>query len=74
MALDEYFKSVNRQVDIFIHDGVEVRKLPNEIHFPEELLRQGEYAIFNSTGHHIKLVCKPFKHNFKFCSVIFLKW
>jgi len=57
LALDEYFKSINRQVDIFIHDGIEVRKLPNEIHFPEELLRQGEIAIFNSTGHHIKLVC-----------------
>jgi phage/plasmid-associated DNA primase len=66
LALDEYFKSINRQVDILIHDGVEVRKLPDEIKFSEEQLKQGEQAIFNSTGHHIKLVCKPFKHNFKF--------
>ena len=66
LALDEYFKSVNRQVDILIHDGVEVRKLPNEIKFPEELLLGGENAIYNSTGHKIKLICKPYHHNFKF--------
>jgi phage/plasmid-associated DNA primase len=66
LALDNYFKSVNRQVDIIIHDGVEVRKLPDETSFPDNLLLGGENAIYESTGHKIKLVCKPYQHNFKF--------
>ena len=66
LVLDEFFKSVNRQVDILIHDGLEVRKLENEINFPELLLRGGEDAIFKETGFKIKLINKPFEHNFKF--------
>jgi len=66
LALDEYFKSVNRQVDILIHDGLEVRKLENEMNFPEILLRGGEQAILYTTNYKIKLVNKPFEHNFKF--------
>jgi hypothetical protein len=64
LALDMFYKSIGRSVDILIHDGVEVRKLPNETAFPEQLLRDGEKAIFDATGYNIKLVCKPLKHNF----------
>ena len=66
LALDNYFKSVNRNVDIIIHDGLEVRKLQNETQFPINLLYDGEKSIFENTGYKIKLVCKPFVHNFKF--------
>jgi hypothetical protein len=66
LALDEYFKSRGRSMDIIIHDGGEVRKLPDEIDFPEELLRGGEEAILTATGFKMKLVNKPFKHGFVF--------
>jgi hypothetical protein len=65
LTLDNYFKSIGRSVDILIHDGLEIRKLPNETQFPNELLINGENAIFQNTGYKIKLICKPLKHNFK---------
>jgi hypothetical protein len=63
LALDEYFKLMGRNVDILIHDGIEVRKLPNENSFPDVLLRGGEKSIFDVTNHNIKLVSKPLEHN-----------
>jgi hypothetical protein len=66
LALDNYLKSINRQADILIHDGLEVRKLPNEVKFPIDILRNGEKAILDETGYTIKLVQKPYEHNFVF--------
>lgn len=65
LAIDEYMKSKNRNVDIFIHDGCEVRKLDNELAFPEELMRGAESYVKDITGYDIRLVNKPFKHNFE---------
>ena len=66
LALDNYLKSVGRQADILIHDGLEVRKLPNEVKFPDEILRDAEKYIYEITGYKLKLVQKPYDHNFKF--------
>jgi hypothetical protein len=65
LAMDEYAKTQGRSVDIFIHDGGEVRKLPNEKECPEALLRGFETAIFEATGYPMKVVSKPFKHAFQ---------
>ncbi|NDC95466.1 hypothetical protein EB077_09195, partial [bacterium] len=65
LAMDEYFRSVGRSVDIFIHDGCEVRKLDGEQTFPTDLLRGCEAYIKEKTGYTIKLVNKPFRHSFK---------
>ena len=64
MALDEYLKNNNRSADILIHDGLEVRKLENETIFPEALLKGGEKAIFDKTGHTVKLAEKEIEHNY----------
>jgi hypothetical protein len=64
-AMDEYMKSQNRQVDILIHDGGEVRKLPSETEFPEKLLNEAEKYITLKTGYYHRLVNKPFRHSFK---------
>lgn len=65
LAMDEYAKTQGRSIDIFIHDGGEVRKLPNEKECPESLLRGFEMAIEKATGYKMKVVSKPFKHAFK---------
>jgi hypothetical protein len=65
LALDDYMKSQGRSMDIIIHDGGEVRKLPEETKFPVEL-RGGEEAIYKATGYRMVLANKPFRHNFVF--------
>ena len=65
LAMDEYLKTKGRQMDIFIHDGGEVRKLDDETEFPVELLRGMETAVLKATGHKVNIVVKPFKHDFK---------
>jgi hypothetical protein len=64
-AMDEYCNANKRYMGIFIHDGGEIEKLPNEICFPEEHLRGMERMIEERSGYKHKLVVKPFKHNFK---------
>ena len=64
LAIDEFMKSKNRNVDVFIHDGCEVRKLENEIVFPEELLRGAEVYVKEITGYDVRIINKPFSHNF----------
>ena len=59
LALDRYYTSQNRQVDILIHDGGEVLKLENEESFPLELLKGGEDAIYKATKVKHKLAIKP---------------
>lgn len=62
LAMDAYLKTQNRSMEIFIHDGGEVRKLENETKFPEHLLRGMEKSILTATGHTVKVVVKPIKH------------
>lgn len=64
LAMDAYFKSVGRSVDILIHDGCEVRKLEGEGCLHPELLRAAEVAILETVGYKHRLAVKPFKHNF----------
>lgn len=64
LAMDAYARTQDRSIDIFIHDGGEVRKLKDEKECPEELLRGFETAILETTGYVMKVVSKPFKHNF----------
>jgi hypothetical protein len=64
LAMDAYFKSQGRSVDILIHDGLEVRKLDGEACLHPELLQGAELAILNATGYSHRLCVKPFKHSF----------
>ena len=77
LSMLEFMKSKNRNVDILIHDGCEIRKELNEREFPIELLRECEAYIYDKTGYSHKLEIKPLKHNFQIpentndCDVIF---
>tara|TARA_R110000868_G_scaffold330021_1_gene590939 strand:+ start:6953 stop:9325 length:2373 start_codon:yes stop_codon:yes gene_type:complete len=62
--IDAYLKTQNRSMDVYIHDGGEVRKLPNETQFPPSLLRGAEEYVLGLTEHKIKLVVKPMEHNY----------
>lgn len=64
LLIDEYLKTKNRSMDIYIHDGGEVRKLPNETEFPSSLLRGAEQYVLQKTHHKIKLVVKKMEHNY----------
>jgi hypothetical protein len=65
LAIDEFMKLNDRNVDIFIHDGCEIRKLADELTFPEELMRGAEEYVKQSVGYDVRLKNKPFKHSFK---------
>lgn len=65
LAIDDYMKTKGRSVDIYIHDGCEIRKLDNELTFPDELMRGAELYVKEAVGYDIRLVNKPFKHNFE---------
>jgi len=64
LLIDEYLKTKNRSMDVYIHDGGEVKKLPNENEFPPSLLRGAEQHVLQHTQHKIKLVVKPMEHNY----------
>lgn len=64
MALDQFMQLKNRYMGVLIHDGGLVEKKPNEIEFPEHLLRDAEAYVQKSTGYKIKLVCKPLNSNY----------
>lgn len=65
LAINDYMKSKGRSVDIYIHDGCEVRKLDNELSFPEDIMRGAEAHVKKVVGYDVKLVNKPLKHNFQ---------
>jgi hypothetical protein len=65
IELMNFMKSKNRNVDILIHDGCEIRKLQEETEFPIELLRECETYLLEKTNYNHKLVIKPLKHNYK---------
>jgi hypothetical protein len=64
VLIDAYLKTQSRFMDIYIHDGGEVRKLPNEILFPPSLLRGAEKYVLERTQHKIKLAVKPMNNNY----------
>lgn len=73
LLLDNFLFENNRHLDVLIHDGGYVRKLPNENYFPENLLRQAEKYIFDKSGIDIKLKQKEITHNFNFNDINELK-
>lgn len=64
LAFDTYLNSVGRSMDVFIHDGGCVRKLPDEREFPAELLRGAEDYIRTHVGYTVRLAVKPMRHDF----------
>ena len=60
LAIDDCFKDNGRQMDIYIHDGGEVRKLEGETEFPSELLRKAESIL----PYPLKLIVKPLTNSF----------
>jgi phage/plasmid-associated DNA primase len=63
-----FLKTKGRELDVRIHDGGLVRKLPNETCFPEELLRECESHIFTTMKYTVGLDIKPLEHSYEFCS------
>lgn len=56
----ESLEANGRRMDVLMHDGGYVRKLPGEEEFPEELLREAEEHVANTCpGLEIRLVVKP---------------
>ena len=66
MCINNYLESKGRNVDVLIYDGCLVRKLPNEVHMDEEIIKQCEEFITQKTGYTIKLVVKPMISTLKF--------
>ena len=62
----EFLKTKGRDLEVRIHDGGLVRKLPNETCFPEELLRETEAHILKTLKYHIALDIKPLEHTYEF--------
>jgi len=73
LLLDNFLFSKNRSLDILIFDGGYVRKLPNETHFPIELLREAEQYIQSKTKINIKIKQKEITHNFDYTQINELK-
>jgi hypothetical protein len=64
MAIDDFMKLNNRDVDVLIHDGCMVRKINNNEQISKQLLYDAEQYVLNKTGHAIKLINKPIENNY----------
>lgn len=64
--IDNTLTSAGRQMDVLIHDGGLVRKLPNETEFPTNIIRSCEDAVSNKTGYSISLQIKPLIQTIQF--------
>eukprot|EP01031_Cornospumella_fuschlensis_P032297 gene32297-39057_t len=61
----EYLMSINgRQMDVFIHDGGYVRKLPGETEFPAALLEYSSREMSAKFGCTIRMTQKPITHEY----------
>lgn len=58
-AMNKYFTSEARSVDILIHDGCMIRKHENESKFPRDLMDKCQDFIKEMTTYEIKLEQKP---------------
>lgn len=65
MVLDRFMTLRGRNMDVLIHDGGLIRKLPGEVSFPDELLREAEVYLYENTGYHLRLANKPIEHTYK---------
>lgn len=59
LELDKSATKHKRSLDVYIHDGGLIQKLPGEKKFPDELLREFEKDILANTGFQVKLSVKP---------------
>jgi hypothetical protein len=64
MVMDKFLSSKARSLDILIHDGGCVRKLPEEETFPQELLTGMEESIKQVLDYKVRIIVKPFEHDF----------
>ena len=60
----EWLKSKDRSMEVLIHDGGYVRKLPGEREFPRELLAGLDEAVLKATGYPHHFTEKPLTHSF----------
>lgn len=58
-ALDKALAKRGRSMDVYIHDGGLVRKRDDEATLSDELLRELEQDIADTTGYQMKLAVKP---------------
>ena len=65
-CVSEYMRSNNRTLDVRIHDGGLIRKLPNEVAFPDDLLIGCQKYILKNCGYEISFEVKPLVHTFEF--------
>ena len=59
LFIDSWLKGKGRGLDVLIHDGGLVRRLPEETQFPSELLRDVETAIEAEFGFRVRMEQKP---------------
>ena len=64
LALNEYLQKKGRSVDVLIHDGCYVRKLPGEEVFPDDIINGVEEYVLQKTGYRLPVKVKPIKHNY----------
>lgn len=67
--IDSFLSQKGRNVGILIHDGCGVEKKDSETAFPEDLLRGAEAYVMENLGYEVKLVNKPYRHNYSPASV-----
>ncbi len=65
MAIDKSLQNQGRCMDTFIYDGGLVRRLKDEVQFPEDILRQCEQDVKQYTDHTIKLIVKDLETSFQ---------
>lgn len=58
LCIDATLSAHGRQMDVLIHDGGLVRKLPNETEFPSDIISACEKAV-ECMGYRISLAIKP---------------
>jgi hypothetical protein len=63
MIIQDYLVIKQRSLDVYIHDGGLVPKLPGETEFPEKLLRGCEEHIKTHSGFEVALAIKPLVSN-----------
>lgn len=64
-AMDLYFQSKGRSMDVLIHDGGSVRKLEGETELHQGHLVGAGKAILDATGYVHSLLVKAWEHGFK---------
>jgi len=61
IEIDNFFKSINRSFDVYIHDGGLLRKLKDEKEFPTDILFDLSKYIEKTTGFNLKFTNKEMK-------------